>query len=207
MIEEMAKKPIYQKIAIDITNRIVKDEFPLGSKIYGRSKLAGEYKVSPETIRRSMILLEDMNIVEVNQGSGITVKSRDQAFKYIEKFKVLDSINSLKNDLINLNKQKKIIDDKFELTLNKILDLTQKFKSTDSFSPLEIKIAKDAKIINKTISDVKFWKNTGATIVGIRRQNKMILSPGPDAIFLPDDVIIIISEDSVYEKVNKFLYE
>lgn len=207
MIEEMAKKPIYQKIAIDITNRIVKDEFPLGSKIYGRSKLAGEYKVSPETIRRSMILLEDMNIVEVNQGSGITVKSRDQAFKYIEKFKVLDSINSLKNDLISLNKQKKIIDDKFELTLNKILDFTQKFKSTESFSPLEIKIAKDAKIINKTISDVQFWKNTGATIVGIRRQNKMILSPGPDAIFLPDDVIIIIAEDSVYEKVNKFLYD
>ena len=206
MIVEI-EKPIYQKIAIDITNRIVKDEFPLGSKIYGRSKLAGEYKVSPETIRRAMILLEDMDIVEVNQGSGITVKSRDQAIKYIEKFKVLDSMNSLKNDLINLNKEKKIIDDKFELTINKILDFSQKFKSTNPFSPLEIKISQDAKIINKTISDVSFWQNTGATIVGIRRKNKMMLSPGPDAVFLPNDVIIIIAEDSVYERINKFLYE
>jgi K+/H+ antiporter YhaU regulatory subunit KhtT len=206
MVEEMLERPIYQKIAIDITNRIIKDEFALGTKIYGRSKLAGEYKVSPETIRRSMILLEDMNIVEVNQGSGITVKSRDQAYKYIEKFKVFDSINSLKNDLINLNKEKKIIDDKFELTINKILDLSQKFKSTNPFSPLEIKLSKDAKIINKSISDVKFWKNTGATIVGIRRKNKMILSPGPDAIFLPDDVIVIIAEDSVYDRINEFLY-
>lgn len=207
MTGEVLGKPVYQKIAIDITNRIVKDEFPLGTKIYGRSKLAGEYKVSPETIRRSMILLEDMNIVEVNQGSGIIVKSRDQAFKYIEKFKVFDSINSLRNDLLNLNKEKKVIDDKFELTINKILDLSQKFKSTNPFSPLEIKILKGAKIINKSISEVKFWKNTGATIVGIRRQDKMILSPGPDAIFLQDDVIIIIAEDSVYEIINKFLYE
>lgn len=207
MIEEMFEKPVYQQIALDIANRIANDEFALGSKIYGRSKLAGEYKVSPETIRRSMILLEDMNIVDVYQGSGIIVKSRDEAFKYIEKFKVLDSMNSLKNDLLNLNKEKKIIDDKFELTINKILDFSQKFKSTNPFAPLEIKISESAKIINKSISEVKFWQNTGATIVGIRRQHKMILSPGPYAIFLPDDVIIVIAEDSVYERINKFLYE
>lgn len=207
MIEETFEKPVYQQIAIDLANRIANDELPLGSKIYGRSKLAGEYKVSPETIRRAMILLEDMDIVEVNQGSGIIVKSRDGAFKYIEKFKVLESMNSLKNDLLNLNKEKRIIDDKLELTINKILDFSQKFKSTNPFAPLEIKILKNAKIINKSISEVKFWQNTGATIVGIRRKHKMILSPGPYAIFLPDDVIVVIAEESVYERINKFLYE
>ena len=95
MIEETFGKPVYQQIAIDLANRIANDEFALESKIYGRSKLAGEYKVSPETIRRSMILLEDMNIVEVNQGSGIIVKSRNQAFKYIEKFKEKPSFSRI----------------------------------------------------------------------------------------------------------------
>ena len=37
-------------------------------------------------------------------------------------------------------------------------------------------------IIDKTISETKFWQNTGATIIGIRRDDKLMLSPGPNYI-------------------------
>ena len=50
--------PIYQKIALDLANKIHSGEIQEGSVIYGRSILAGKYNVSPETIRRAIKLLQ-----------------------------------------------------------------------------------------------------------------------------------------------------
>ena len=44
-------------------------------KIHGRSTLASKYNVSPETVRRAMFLLKDMDILEMKQGSGIFIKN------------------------------------------------------------------------------------------------------------------------------------
>ena len=41
----------YLKIALDLANRITRGELQEGSRIYGRSLMASEYQVSPETIR------------------------------------------------------------------------------------------------------------------------------------------------------------
>ena len=89
-------KPIYQKIAIDIANRIVSGDLSIGDKLYGRSSLASQYNVSPETVRRSISLLSDMDIVKVTKGSGIVINSVDNCLKFIDKFKDIDSISSLK---------------------------------------------------------------------------------------------------------------
>ena len=43
----------YLQIALDIAQRIAKGELPEGSRIYGRSLMASEYNVSPETVRRA----------------------------------------------------------------------------------------------------------------------------------------------------------
>ncbi|MFD1774888.1 GntR family transcriptional regulator [Paenibacillus rhizophilus] len=62
------KKTGYKSIALDIAGRIVSGEFPVNSKISGRSILAGKYQVSPETIRKAIGLLKEENIVSVSQG-------------------------------------------------------------------------------------------------------------------------------------------
>ena len=85
--------PVYQQIAIDIASRIAKKDIPIGYKLKGRSVLAGEYNVSPETIRRSMHLLEDIGIVQVSPGSGITVTSTEAASNYIKKFSIKNIFN------------------------------------------------------------------------------------------------------------------
>lgn len=200
-------KPIYQQIAIDIASRISNGEFCLGSKIYGRSTLAGQYKVSPETIRRAVILLEDMNIVEVHQGSGIVVKSIDEAYKFIEKFKNIDSIISFKNNISDIIQHKRDLDNKLEENIHNLIDYVERFKNSNPFAPLEIKIEKEWNVIGKTIGQVNFWQNTGATIIGIRREGKVILSPGPYAIFMADDTFIIVGDEGVYERTNNYLKE
>ena len=79
----------------------------IGDKLYGRSSLASEYNVSPETIRRSITLLSDMDIVTVTKGSGIVISSVDNCLKFIDKFKDIDSISSLKKIFLIYSKRKK----------------------------------------------------------------------------------------------------
>lgn len=200
-------KPIYQQIAIDLANRIANREFVIGDKIHGRSTLAGQYNVSPETIRRAVILLEDMNIVEVAQGSGITVKSKDEAFKFIERFKSKDSMTSIKKEIENVLEEKQRLEENLTSYINKLIDYSERFKNSNPFAPIEIEIPKESKIVGKTIAEVNFWQNTGATIIGIRREGALILSPGPYATFNEGDIYIMVGEESSYERVKAFLNE
>lgn len=207
MSEVSVVKPVYQQIAIDLANRIAHNEFRIGEKIHGRSTLAGEYNVSPETIRRSVILLQDMNIVEVAQGSGILVKSIDEAFKFIERFRNKDSMTSIKKDIENTLDEKKKLDEKLISFLDKLIDYSERFKKSNPFAPIELEVPIKSKLVGKTIAEVNFWQNTGATIIGIRRSSSLILSPGPYATFNEGDIYIMIGEESSYERVKVFLNE
>lgn len=207
MTDEVVVKPVYQQIAIDIANRIYNGEFEVGTKMFGRSTLAGEYNVSPETIRRAMIMLQDMKIVDVSQGSGIEVKSRSEAGRFIEKFKQMDSINSLKNGISQIIEDKRKLEDNLQTCIDKLIDYTERFKKSNPFAPLEIEITAESKLAGKTISEVNFWQNTGATIIGIRRNNRIILSPGPYAAFMDGDVFIMIGDEGAYDRIKKFVCE
>ena len=87
-----ASTPAYLKIAIDIASRIVNGGFLEGEKLSGRSTLVSIYNVSPETIRRAIALLRDMNVVEVEEKSGIRICSRDNALKFLEQFKTVKGV-------------------------------------------------------------------------------------------------------------------
>lgn len=207
MSSEYIKKPVYQKISIDIANRILAGDFSAGDKLHGRSSLSSYYNVSPETIRRAIILLNDMDIVEVIRGSGIIIKSVDNCVKFIDKFKDIDSINSSRKEILDLINQKKLLEEKIEGKIDELIDYSNRFINTNPFMPYEFKIYKGLSIIGKTVSESKFWQNTGATVVGIRRKGDLILSPGPNAAFQEGDTFLIIAEEDIYGKIKKFIYE
>ncbi|MBS5822482.1 MAG: GntR family transcriptional regulator [Clostridium argentinense] len=197
--------PIYQKIALDIASGIYKGNIEEGKKLHGRSTLAGKYNVSPETIRRAIKLLEDVNVVHSSKGSGITVLSKDNAFKFINKFQNIESIASCKTTLADLIIKKQKLEDEIMETMNKIVDHSGRLSNITPITPLEIKIPASSKLIGKSISETKFWQNTGATIVGIKRGGSLILSPGPYATFNKDDVLLLIGDEKVYNSAKIFL--
>lgn len=199
-------KPIYKKIAIDITNRILSGDFSIGDKLYGRSSLASEYNVSPETIRRSITLLSDMDIVTVTKGSGIVINSVDNCLKFIDKFKDIDSISSIKKNIVTLLEKKKELDKSIDCSIDELIDYSSRFKNSNPFIPYEFEIQSEMIIIDKTISETKFWQNTGATIIGIRRNEKLILSPGPHTTFKDKDIFVVICDESSYYRIKTFLY-
>jgi K+/H+ antiporter YhaU regulatory subunit KhtT len=197
--------PMYRQIALDIAGRICRGEFKEGERVFGRSILAGEYNVSPETVRRAMFLLEDMKVVQVNQGSGIFIQSKQRAYNFMQRFQNKESINSLRSHIKTLIDLKKKIDDELNQVLSQIIDYSDRFKNIDSITPLEIELPSDSHIIGKNANDVKFWQNTGATIVGIRRKGQLILSPGPYIGFEKGDTILVVGEMGVDERIDQFI--
>lgn len=204
---ENSTAPMYQKIALDIANAIYKGQYLEGERLHGRSTLAGTYNVSSETIRRSIKLLEDVGVVESVKGSGITILSKEKAFKYINKFRNIESISSYKSNIKSLFDKKSNIENEILENIDSIIKYTSRLSNTTSITPYEIKVTEKSKIIGKTIGEVSFWQYTGATIIGIRREGDTILSPGPYATFQLEDILLVIGEESVYNAVKSFLEE
>jgi len=198
--------PKYLRIAVDIATRIANGEFKEGSKIYGRSVMSSEYGVSPETIRRALKLLSDMNVVDIKQSSGAIVLSKQRAKDYIRHFNEKASTYSLHLKL------KKLVAEQIEINKN-IVNLTNiisknspKWSISNPLENFEIDVHVTSPIVGKSIKELNFWHATGATIVALRREGNLILSPGPYAVIMPNDTIIFIGDQSAVDAVNLFLY-
>ena len=200
------KKAAYVSIALDIANKILNGEFREKQKISGRSTLASMYNVSPETIRRAIVLLEDMDVVNSSRGSGIDVISKSAAEKFIEKNKSSRYISSIKDEIRDLMQQKKKIDEQIQESFDTIFDYIERFKSDTPYTFIEIKVTADSKKIGKKINEVRLCQTTGTTMVAYRRKGETVISPGPDYVFEEGDTIVVIGSNNVYEKVYEFLY-
>jgi K+/H+ antiporter YhaU regulatory subunit KhtT len=195
----------YKSIALDIAQRIVSGEFPVKSKISGRSLLAGQYHVSPETIRKAMGLLKDESIVFVSQGKEIIVISDEKAYEYITRNNYLKSAYSLKQDLQQLLLEKKKLDGKFERLLTGIIEASDRMKNLKPYHPEEITIHGGSHVVGKTIGALQFWQNTGATIIALRRGANVTISPGPHVILREHDVLVAVGDEKIYQRTQQFI--
>ena len=198
--------PVYKTIALDIANKIVKGDIKANEKISGRSTLASMYNVSPETIRRAIALIEEMNVVTSTKGSGIEVISVSNAEKFIMKNKDKEYIATLKENIFKIVDKKRDLDTELEESINKLLDLTGRFKNISPFTLIEIDVKINCKFIGKSVSEVEFWQCTKATIVAYRHENNIIISPGPEYVFTSGDILVVIGSKDTYQKVYDFLY-
>lgn len=197
--------PIYSQIALDIASKIARGDIKENTKITGRSLLATTYAVSPETIRRSMRLLADVGIVDVKSNSGTTILSREKAINYIETYNTGRSVRSLKKELKGLLNERDVLNKKILELIDEITNVTEHLKNIDPLQNYEIELPTDSPLIGKSIEETNFWQNTCATIVAIRREEKMILSPGPYTSFMQDDVLIVVGDINVSDRVRRFI--
>jgi len=197
--------PMYHSIALDIAQRIVNNEFSVGSRISGRTLLASHYNVSSETIRKAIALLKDANIVSVSQGKEVVVLSIEEAYPFITHHKSMQSVYSLKQELEALLTQKLVIDKRLQEIFSELVGYSDRLKNLNPYNPIEIKVPFDSHLVGRSVADIKFWQSTGATIVAIRRDRKIDISPGPDAIIEPDDRLIIVGKSNILQKATQFV--
>jgi len=195
----------YKSIALDIAQRIVSGEFPVHSKMSGRSLLAGQYHVSPETIRKAMGLLKDENIIFVSQGKEIIVISDLKANEYINRNNYLKSAYSLKQDLQQLLLEKKEIDRKFEKLHTEIIEASDRLQNLKPYHPVEITIHEESHVVGSTISALQFWQNTGGTVIALRRGTSVTISPGPHVILKGNDVLVLVGDHNMYQRTQQFI--
>lgn len=201
-LSDNVSTPAYLKIALDIASRIAKGEFKENSKIYGRSVMSSEYSVSPETIRRALKLLSDMHVVDIKQSSGTVVLSRKNAQEYIRHFKGQPNVRSLHLQLKNLITEQSMINKKIINISNLIARTSVRWSTSSPLKNFEIEVKRNSPVVGKSISDLNFWHVTGATIIAIRRDENLILSPGPYAVLSENDTIIFIGNQSAVDAVT-----
>lgn len=199
-------RPVYQKIAADIASKIASGDYIVGEKIYTRSVLASQYGVSSETARRAICILADVDIVDTTKGSGVVIKSSENAIKFVRQYADIKTVDDLKNNILDSLERQKEENDYLKDQLFELINKTERFKSINPFIPFEIRISKETQYLNKTAAEINFWHNTSATIICIKRNGYLEMSPGPYAVLRENDVFYFIGDEGCYDSVNKFLY-
>lgn len=198
--------PTYKKIALDIANKIKQNNINEGEILHGRSTLSSKYNVSPETIRRSMILLEDVEVVKTIKGKGILVLSKEKAISFLNRNKSIDSIRNYKAEIDSLLNSRKEIEAQLQKSIQGIIDCSSRFDEVNTIIPLEFIVPEDCIYLGKTVAEIMFWQNTGATLIAVKRNDELLLSPGPYISLNANDILVVVGNDNIKNSVPQFLY-
>ncbi len=204
-MSERSSTSVYTQIAVDIAHKIVCGTLKENDKFSGRSLMAAEYKASTETIRRALRILANMDILEINHNSGVRVISRENAVNFISQYKQAQDIRDMKLELKKMLNERDTINTQIVEMIDRIIDLNEKYKSSTPLLNFEFNIPDDSSLLGKSIAEMKFWQNTGATIVAIRRDSQIILSPGPDAVLCKGDSILVVGKPDIWETVSSYI--
>ena len=200
------KVPKYEKIALDIAYSIANGEWKEGEMVTGRSTLSGKYSVSPETIRRSLALLEELQVITVIEKKGVLIKSKEAANTFIKEYQSKDRILSMREEIAKLMEQKKAIEESVMERLDSIIEQAMLLRNIGIIYPLELKIPEKSHLVGKSIGEVRFWNHTGATIIGINRSGHLYLSPGPKMKFYSNDIILYVGNgQKISDKVKRYV--
>lgn len=198
--------PRYQQIAVELATRIASREYREGQKIFARSSLASQYGVSAETARRAICVLADLDIVSSAKGSGVTIKAYENAEKFLSHQKKRQSIETIKNEILaSIARQRGDMDHLNDM-LSELVSATEHFRSLNPFVPFQVSITGACAYLHRTVAEIRFWQNTGATVVAVHRDNGTMISPGPYIQLLAGDTVFFVTQDSTPDAVNHFLY-
>lgn len=207
-VDSVGKSSRYERIAIDIAYSVLNGEWKEGELIKGRSTLSGKYSVSPETIRRALKLLEELNVVKVIEKKGILIKSTQAADAYIKEHHSKDQILSIREDINKMIQEKRVIEDAVLERMESLIEQALIMKHVGIIHPLQFKVTEDSHLVGKSIGEVKFWEHTGATIIGINRTGQLLLSPGPKLVFFIGDVVFYVGNASEnMERVERYVHK
>ncbi|MDR0671146.1 MAG: GntR family transcriptional regulator [Oscillospiraceae bacterium] len=195
----------YRKIAIGIAENIVGGTYVEGQKLFGRSVLASHYKTSPETIRKAVHLLKDVGILAIEKGSGVEVVSVQKAREFIERQQQVESVTALQRQITQWARRQAEESAEMTAKIQILVDAAERLKSTSPLTPYELPITAGAAVIGKTADELRFWHNTGGTIIAIRRGERLIVSPGPYATFCEGDIFYVVGNEQAYAAAVKLL--
>lgn len=178
-----------------MAEKIANGWYQVGEKINARSTLASKYNVSPETARKAVNMLTDLGIVNIRQGSGTYVASREKAQLFIDRYQNTASIQEIRAEIqACVDRQQEDLEHLSKL-LNTLIGQTKRSHSTASFVPHDILIDEHCAYLGCSIGELNLWQQTGATVVAIKRNEDFIISPGPYETINAGDTLLFVGDD------------
>lgn len=194
----------YQKIAVSVAQRIASGEYEVGEKLKSRTTIASTFNVSPETARKGLNILADLNILTLKHGSGAIVLSKEKAIEFINQYESTHSIAVIKEKIRqNIRHQQEGMEELSSL-VNDFLMQSQNISKQLPLAPYEIIVNKDTDHFGKSIGVLNLWHQTGATVVAIEHEGQFLISPGPYAVIEKGDHIYFVGDESVYSRMKNF---
>lgn len=124
----MKTVPKYHLIAADIAEKIVAGQYPIHTKLKGRSLLASIYQTSPETTRKALNLLVDAGVLSQKNRSGFIVLSKQKAKKYLESVSIhrqgIHLYNDIKTHITETREKLKELEKEIDNLKDFLLDTT-----------------------------------------------------------------------------------
>ena len=187
--------PRYQQIALDIATQIVKQQYKVGDRIYARSSLASKYHVSPETARRAICLLADMDIVEAEKGSGVVILSVDNAARYLQQLTGVETMTSLRQSIRQDLDNQLLLAQQLREKMSDLMDRAERFQHLNPFNPFEITVEVGSICEGKTL----------ATVIAISHNGELLISPGPHNRMQAGDIVYFVGDENAPSRVDRFL--
>ena len=161
---ENEELPQYMRIAGSVAGRIAEGQFAEGEKLSGRSKLSSEYQVSPETIRKAVQLLRDMQVVTVKEQSGVYVRSAENAKRYLQMIGEKLELRRKKQKLRALLAQQEAVARQVSELCGSILDdPMQPIQAAEQLQNYACRVPQDWSDAGRSLGSLHFWQATGAT--------------------------------------------
>lgn len=197
--------PIYSKVAYDIASKIASGQLAVGERFSGRSLMSSQYAVSPETIRRALRLLADMGIIRVRENIGSEIISKSRAVEYVERCEIGHDLLSLRQEMAQLMAQRDQINGRIAQVVQEIVDLSDRFRRSDALRTYEFAVHPGSPIEGRSIRELEFRQRTGATIVAVRHEGEVQLSPSPHTLLQAGDSLVVACGVGDVEQVAEFM--
>lgn len=197
----MKKGAIYNNIAYAIATEIAQGNLKENERFSGRSLISSKYSVSPETIRKALVILKDEDIIEVVPQAGNFVKSRLKAVTFLQKNEKEQELNKLEESYLALNEEKKRIENELDEVMRKIIAFKNHDKELLPIKPSEFTIEKGSLADGKTIGELDFRNLTNSTIIAINNNEELIKTPNATTKLSSGMILTVITNLSDMHKI------
>ncbi|HGD5657490.1 TPA: TrkA C-terminal domain-containing protein [Streptococcus agalactiae] len=194
----------YQKIAVAVAQRIANGDYEVREKLKSRTTIASTFNVSPETARKGLNILADLQILTLKHGSGAIILSKEKAIAFLNQYETSHSVAILKGKIRdNIKAQQQEMEELATLVDDFLLQ-TRAVSKQYPLAPYEIIVSEDSEHLGKSIGELNVWHQTGATIVAIEHEGKFIVSPGPFSVIEQGDHIFFVGDEDVYARMKTY---
>ena len=118
----------------------------------------------------------------------------------------MSSIQEIKKEILASVEQQQQELENFSGLLDTLVNQTRRIQQTAPFLPYEIQLDETANHLNESIKDLNIWQETGATVVALQHEERLLLSPGPYAKFEVGETVFFVGDELVFQRMMNFFY-